>query len=172
MLLAEFAANNAVNVATGYSPFFLNSGDHPILPTTILQGHGTSRVEVVQLMVERMKTTLEEAQALRLQTVAADVVGNRQRRSRNPTLPDGHTDTSAADKSLSADVWMVVGKRRISGPTVSVTDCRCVCALSRRLCRRRQPAVRDYRIRRSVANVGCAAVACRVSAPTSGTGCQ
>ena len=61
--LAEFAANNAVNVATGYSPFFLNSGDHPILPATLLQGHGTSRVEAVQLMVERMKTALEEAQA-------------------------------------------------------------------------------------------------------------
>ena len=61
--LAEFAANNAVNVAMGYSPFFLNSGDHPILPSTLLQGHGTSRVEAVQLMVERMKTALEEAQA-------------------------------------------------------------------------------------------------------------
>ena len=61
--LAEFAANNAVNVATGYSPFFLNSGDHPILPATLLQGHGTSQVEAVQLMVERMKTALEEAQA-------------------------------------------------------------------------------------------------------------
>ena len=61
--LAEFAANNVVNVAKGYSPFFLNSGDHPILPTSILQGHGTSRVEAVQSMVERMKTTLEEAQA-------------------------------------------------------------------------------------------------------------
>ena len=59
--LAEFAANNAVNVATGYSPFFLNSGYHPILPTSVLQGHGTSRVEAVQIMVEWMKTALEEA---------------------------------------------------------------------------------------------------------------
>ena len=29
LALAEFAANNTVNVATGYSPFFLNSGDPP-----------------------------------------------------------------------------------------------------------------------------------------------
>ena len=29
--LAEFAANNAVNVVTGYTPFFLNFGDHPIV---------------------------------------------------------------------------------------------------------------------------------------------
>ena len=61
--LAEFAANNAVNVATGFSPFFLSLGDHPILPTSILQGHGTSQVEAVQTMVEWMKTALEEAQA-------------------------------------------------------------------------------------------------------------
>ena len=60
--LAEFAANNAVNVATGFSPFFLNSGDHPIFPTQILHGGVSSNVEAVQLMVERMKTALEEAQ--------------------------------------------------------------------------------------------------------------
>ena len=60
--LAEFAANNAVNVATGYSPFFLNSGDHPIIPTAILQGGKECQVEAVQIMVERMKTALEEAQ--------------------------------------------------------------------------------------------------------------
>ena len=61
--LAEFAANNSVNMATGYSPFFLNSGGHPILLATLLQGHGTSKVEAVQLMVEWMKIALKEAQA-------------------------------------------------------------------------------------------------------------
>ena len=60
--LAEFAANNAVNVATGYTPFFLNSGDHPILPTQLLCGGASTSVEAVQTMVERMKTVLEEAQ--------------------------------------------------------------------------------------------------------------
>ena len=63
MPLAEIATNNIVNMATGYSPFFLNLGDHPIVPTLLLQGHGTSQVEAVQLMVEWMKTALEEAQA-------------------------------------------------------------------------------------------------------------
>jgi hypothetical protein len=61
--LAEFAANNAISVATGYTPFFLNSGNHPILPTTLISGQGSSRVESVQIMVERMKMALEEAQA-------------------------------------------------------------------------------------------------------------
>ena len=56
--------NNAVNVATGYTPFFLNLGDHPIVPSILLQGRdGSSHVEVVQTMVDRMKTALEEAQA-------------------------------------------------------------------------------------------------------------
>ena len=43
--LVEFAANNAINMAMDYSPFFLNLGDHPILLATLLQGHGTFRVE-------------------------------------------------------------------------------------------------------------------------------
>ena len=33
LALAEFAANNAINVAIGYNPFYLNSGDQP--PCTI-----------------------------------------------------------------------------------------------------------------------------------------
>ena len=64
LALAEFAANNAVNVATGYTPFFLNSGDHPIVPSILLHGRDvSSHVEAVQTMVDRMKTALEEAQA-------------------------------------------------------------------------------------------------------------
>ena len=63
-MLAEFAANNAVNVATGYSPFFLNSGDHPLVPSVFMHGGGvSSQVEAVQTMMDRMKTALEEAQA-------------------------------------------------------------------------------------------------------------
>ena len=64
LALAEFAANNAVNVATGYSPFYLNSGDHPLVPSVLMHGGGvSSKSEAVQTMVDRMKTTLEEAQA-------------------------------------------------------------------------------------------------------------
>ena len=64
LALAEFAANNAVNVATSYTPFFLNSSDHPIVPFILLHGRDvSSHVKVVQTMVDRMKTALEEAQA-------------------------------------------------------------------------------------------------------------
>ena len=64
LALAEFAANNTVNVATGYSPFYLNSGDHPLVPSVFMHGGGvSSQIEAVQTMVDRMKTTLEKAQA-------------------------------------------------------------------------------------------------------------
>ena len=64
LALVEFAANNAINVATGYSPFFLNSGDHPLVPSVFMHGGGVlSQVEAVQTMVDQMKTALEEAQA-------------------------------------------------------------------------------------------------------------
>ena len=64
LALTEFAANNAVNVATGYNPFFLNSGDHPMVPSVFMRGEGvSSQVEVVQTMVAQMKTALEESQA-------------------------------------------------------------------------------------------------------------
>ena len=42
LALAEFAANNAVNMATGYNPFFLNSGDHPLVPSVFMYGGGVS----------------------------------------------------------------------------------------------------------------------------------
>ena len=64
MALAEFAANNTVNVAMGYSPFFINSGGHPLVPSVFMHGGGvSSHVEAVQTMVDQMKTALEEAQA-------------------------------------------------------------------------------------------------------------
>ena len=48
LVLAEFAANNAVNVATGYNPFYLNSGNHPIVPSVFMHGRGvSSHIEAV-----------------------------------------------------------------------------------------------------------------------------
>ena len=56
------AANNAINMATGYSPFYLNFGDHPLVPSVLMHGGGvSSKCEAVQTMVDRMKTALEEA---------------------------------------------------------------------------------------------------------------
>ena len=58
LTLAGFAANNAVSTATGYSPFYLNDGEHPIVPSTFLRMSGPSQVVAVQEMVDRMKAAL------------------------------------------------------------------------------------------------------------------
>ena len=51
-------------MAAGYSPFFVNSGDHPLVPSVFMHSGGVSSpVETMQKMVDRMKTALEEAQA-------------------------------------------------------------------------------------------------------------
>ena len=64
LALAEFATNNAVNAATSYSPYFLNSGDHPLVPSVFMHGRGvSSQVEAVQTMMDGMKTALEAARA-------------------------------------------------------------------------------------------------------------
>ena len=48
LALAEFAANNAINVATGHTPFFLQSGDHPIVPSVLMHSRGgSSRIKAV-----------------------------------------------------------------------------------------------------------------------------
>ena len=61
-MLAEFVANNVVNVAERHTHFFLQFGGHPIVPLVLMHGGGgSSRVEAVQVMVDRMKTALEEA---------------------------------------------------------------------------------------------------------------
>ena len=38
LALAEFVANNAINMATGYNPFYLNSGNHPLVPSVLMHG--------------------------------------------------------------------------------------------------------------------------------------
>ena len=51
-------------MAMGYSPFYLYSSDHPLVPSILMHGGGVlSKIEAVQTMVDQMKTALEEAQA-------------------------------------------------------------------------------------------------------------
>ena len=62
-MFAEFAVNNNVNVAIGQSAFFINSGDHPLVPSAFMHGRSVlSHMEAMQTVVDRMKTALEEAQ--------------------------------------------------------------------------------------------------------------
>ena len=62
--LADFAANNTVNVSTGYSPFYLNQGSHHLVPNTLLaKGEPKVSNETVKEALERMKTALVDAQS-------------------------------------------------------------------------------------------------------------
>ena len=61
--LSKFAINNAVNVSIGFTPFHLNSGQHPIIPTMLLaRGKPMGSNEAVKEALERMKTALADAQ--------------------------------------------------------------------------------------------------------------
>ena len=60
--LAEFVVNNAVNASTEFTPIYLNSGQHPIIPTMLLTcGKPKSSNEAVKEALERMKTVLADA---------------------------------------------------------------------------------------------------------------
>ena len=64
MALAECVTNSAVNVAMGYSPFFLNSSDHLLVPLVLMHNKSVlGQIEIVQTLLDQMKTALEEAQA-------------------------------------------------------------------------------------------------------------
>lgn len=62
LVAAEFAYNDSVNVSTGYTPFFLNYGEHPTTPLTMLfepnQDHGS---EAVQAYAARLRAELHRA---------------------------------------------------------------------------------------------------------------
>ena len=57
--------NNAVNVATDNTLFFLNFSDHLVAPLiSINDENASSRVEMMHLMMEHINTTLKEPQTI------------------------------------------------------------------------------------------------------------
>ena len=84
----------------GYSPFFLNSGDHPLVPLVFMHGGGvSSQVKAMQTMVDRMKIALEEAQA------NLTVTRNRAK---------SHVDRSKRDEKFEVGDEVVLSTRHIS----------------------------------------------------------
>ena len=61
--IAEFATNNAINVSTGYTPFFLNSGENPILPKHLVISPGSTSNQAVKEAISRMKEALSDAKS-------------------------------------------------------------------------------------------------------------
>ena len=57
---AEFATNNAINVSTGYTPFYLNAGEDQALPENLLVPPGSTSNQAVQEAIRRMKEALDD----------------------------------------------------------------------------------------------------------------
>jgi hypothetical protein len=57
----EFAYNDSVNATTGFTPFYLNYGKHPLTPLALLQAETRSGVEAADDFVVRMQTELIRA---------------------------------------------------------------------------------------------------------------
>ena len=58
--VAEFAANNAIKVSTGYTPFYLNAGEDPEFPKNLLVPPGSTSNQAVQEAIDRMKEALDD----------------------------------------------------------------------------------------------------------------
>ena len=59
--LAEFAANNSISVATGYTLFFLNSGEHPTLLEHLVISPGLTLNQAIRKAISWTKEALDDA---------------------------------------------------------------------------------------------------------------
>ena len=60
--LVEFCINSQPNRSTGFSPFYLNFGFHPVTPHELLTGKERSSVESVHRFTRRLHTAFRKAQ--------------------------------------------------------------------------------------------------------------
>ena len=61
--LAEFAYNNSTQASTGFSPFYLNSGQHPLTPVSMLNADSGDTVPSVHQFLARLDATLHQTRA-------------------------------------------------------------------------------------------------------------
>ena len=59
----EMAVNSLPNRSTGYSPFYLMYGYHPVLPVELLKGDEGTKVETVSKFLERQQEVWRSARA-------------------------------------------------------------------------------------------------------------
>ena len=110
LALAEFAGNNAVNMAAGYSPFYLNGGEHPIVLSMFLGMSGMRQVVAVQEMVDRMKAALKSAK-LNLTVAQIRMKEYVDRSQQSETFRKG-TEVLVSTKNLRVNVPLPSKLRR------------------------------------------------------------
>ena len=60
--ILELAHNNSIQASTGYSPYFLNTGQHPRMPIESSLGKDIQVNEAATTLIENLYTTLQQAQ--------------------------------------------------------------------------------------------------------------
>ena len=65
----EMTINSLPNSSTGYSPFFLNYGYHPVLPVELLKGDEEVKIEAVDNFVSRLQREWDHAKRNLLRSV-------------------------------------------------------------------------------------------------------
>jgi len=82
LIAAEFAYNDSVNTSTGYTPFHLKYGQHPITPLTMFcKPNSDSGSEAVKTFAARLRADLQRArEALQAAQQRQATYANRKRR--------------------------------------------------------------------------------------------
>ena len=83
--LAEFASNEAVNPATGYSPFYVAFGQHPLSPLDL--SLGDVLVPAAQASVQEMSDLLRHAR-IKLEEARVRMAADANTRRRNVTFKE------------------------------------------------------------------------------------
>ena len=94
----QFAANAVPNRSTGYSPFFLNFGRHPVTPVQLLDDHVKTRTESVATFLQRLRDTFSIAQK-NMTSAAQRMKGIADRRRR--------------DVIFSTKAWVLLSTRHL-----------------------------------------------------------
>ena len=67
----EMVINSLLNRSTGYSPFFLMYGYHPVLPVKLLKGDESTNVETLSRFLERTQEVWRQARVQMEKAVVA-----------------------------------------------------------------------------------------------------
>lgn len=62
-LAIDLSESNGFNaIATRYSPLYIHSSDHPIMPSIFLMTRGSGQLNSAQKLVDQLRKALEEVQ--------------------------------------------------------------------------------------------------------------